>query len=749
MTWTNVKLIFLREFRDQLRDRRTLFVIVVLPLLLYPLLGMTFLQMSQFLRQHPSRALLVTDGELQAFPPLVDGDRLVEGLDREHRITVELAQIEGSDIDTVQAMAIAEIDSDRQDVVVYFPTGFAANQSVQTDAPTDESIDHVSQPKQEPGPAQDLRIIVNSARDRSRLAGERIRLALTNWKTQIVEQNLRQHELRESVTSPFDVVTLDIASPEIRRAALWSKILPLVILLWAMTGAFYPAIDLCAGEKERGTLETLLSSPAERIEIVWGKLLTVMTFSIATALLNLLCLCVTAAFVFSSFSPQFGAALDFGPPPLLSLIWLVPILIPVAALFGALSLALATMARSTKEGQYYLMPVLLITMPLVTLSMLPSTKLDLGTSLIPLTGLALLVRNLMEGEYAVVLLHALPVFIVTAGCCWFAIRWAVDQFNNESVLFLESERFSVNAWLMGVVRDRGPLPSAAEAILCGVIILLLRFFVGLHVPTPTNWIEFVTMVAVTMLAVITAPALLMATMLTTKPLQTLLLRRTSWTAVPIAAALAVCLHPVALGLSSLVRHLYPIDSGTHQSMAKVNEILNTAPSTLQLLVVIALLPAICEELAFRGFILSGLRRLGSKWRAIIVSSIFFGLAHFALQQSVITGIFGLVLGYLAVQTGSLLPCIAFHMVLNGLNVLSAKFIPTIIEHWPGLSFLFEKTVVFDQVSYVYSWPVLIVAGLLTLLLFRWFRSHGERTYIVEERLREAIDKNAPVSMALR
>ena len=78
---------------------------------------------------------------------------------------------------------------------------------------------------------------------------------------------------------------------------MWAKIVPFVLFIWALTGAFYPAVDLCAGEKERGTLETLLSSPALRSEIVWGKLLTVMTFSIATALLNLTSLGITAQYV--------------------------------------------------------------------------------------------------------------------------------------------------------------------------------------------------------------------------------------------------------------------------------------------------------------------------------------------------------------------------------------------------------------------------------------------------------------------
>ena len=75
MNWTNVKLIFLREVRDQLRDRRTLFTIAVLPLLLYPLLGMTFLQVSQFTHEQPAQVLVVGASQLPDAPPLIDGQR--------------------------------------------------------------------------------------------------------------------------------------------------------------------------------------------------------------------------------------------------------------------------------------------------------------------------------------------------------------------------------------------------------------------------------------------------------------------------------------------------------------------------------------------------------------------------------------------------------------------------------------------------------------------------------------------------
>ena len=150
----------------------------------------------------------------------------------------------------------------------------------------------------------------------------------------------------------------------------------------------------------------------------------------------------------------------------------------MSALFGALCLALAAFAKSSKEGQYYLMPLMMVTMPLVILPMAPGVELTLGNSLIPVTGVVLLLRALMEGNY----LHALPfvppVVAVTLVCCLWAIRWAVDQFNSESVLFRESERFNIGLWLKHLQRDRGDTPSPAEAVLCGVLILLVQFFMN-------------------------------------------------------------------------------------------------------------------------------------------------------------------------------------------------------------------------------------------------------------------------------
>src|SRR5262249_694236 len=105
-------------------------------------------------------------------------------------------------------------------------------------------------------------IYLNTANEKSQLAYNRVTTVLHGWAEAIGKQNLRDSQLPEEAAKPIEFTREDVAEAQQRQAAMWSKILPFVLLLWALTGAFYPAIDLCAGEKERGTLETLLCSPA-------------------------------------------------------------------------------------------------------------------------------------------------------------------------------------------------------------------------------------------------------------------------------------------------------------------------------------------------------------------------------------------------------------------------------------------------------------------------------------------------------
>lgn len=724
MTLANVKLVLAREVRDQLRDRRTLFMIFVLPLLLYPILGMSFFQMAQFMREKPSRVLVVGVRELDHLPRLFENRQFDPGLfgsaEQWKLLEVTFAATEprpgrSAPVDTREA-AWHAVESGQYDAALFFPSDFAQRldafretlrerRSSLTDAadPGPVSVVDLAVPSPE--------IVYSTAVETSQIAYGRLAEVLRSWTDRVGADNLAVGGLPATAARPFSLHSADVASGTPRRgAARWSKILPMMLVLWAMTGAFYPAVDLCAGEKERGTLETLLCSPALRSEIVVGKLLTIILFSAATAILNLLSIGLTGAIVLSQFE-------GFGTPPLFAVAWLGVALLPVAALFSALCLALAAFARSTKEGQYYLMPLMLVTMPLCVLPMAPGVELNLGNSLIPITGVVLLLRSALEGQYWQAVQFAPPVIAVTLACCLLAIRWAVDQFNSEGVLFRESERFDVAAWLKRLVRDRQPTPTAAAAVACGVLILLARFFLGSALETPGEFGAFVRSVVVTQVIIIAAPALLLTLLLTSSPGRTLLLRRpATWWTVPAAALLALVLHPTMNVLQRVVVQLYPVSEKVKDALAPVERMFAEAPFW-PLVLAIAVLPAVCEELTFRGFMLSGFLRSGAKWRAIAYTAVFFGLAHGVLQQSLIACLVGVVIGYLAVQSGSLLPAVVYHLLNNTFAVAGSRITPETLDQFRVLASMLTGS---PDSGYTFHWQIVLAGGLAALLLLGWF-----------------------------
>ena len=161
---------------------------------------------------------------------------------------------------------------------------------------------------------------------------------------------------------------------------------------------------------------------------------------------------------------------------------------------------------------------------------------------------------------------------------------------------------------------------------------------------------------------------------------------------------------------------------------------------------LAVIPAICEELAFRGFVLSGMRHLGHRWLAILLTSIFFGLAHPILQQSLSATLLGLVLGYLAVQTSSLWPCIAFHMTHNALQFARAQLLQWTLDA-PGNHWLWgvpaEGTLP-GQVPYAWHW--VLASVLLTVWCLRWFRNLPSQP-TPEERLQNSVDQSSQLPAA--
>jgi sodium transport system permease protein len=811
VTWRNVCLILLREVRDQLRDRRTLFMVLILPLLLYPGLGVGMLQMTMLVKEEARQVVvlgadqlpeptLISDGRFdarwfrdpdvatklnvltdiegdQGLTSGLSNDARTELLDTAERLKNYVAKRNGlvpqlapwkrelaDELPSVEAAALqqkfadegepatvppeiaalevqlekltkviaAEFTSSKMQVLVLIPDGFGEN--VREINRLLGGGDAERQALQELPLLRPV-VIRNRADDKSEIAYRRTLEAITKWERQLLSDRLDQAGLPQTVPDPVNLVGIDVASKDEIAASVWSRVFPALLVIMALTGAFYPAVDVAAGEKERGTMETLLICPATRSEIVVGKFLTVLLFSLSTTLLNLISMGFTGQYIVSAASgaaPGASVMSDVALPTAMAIFWMIVLLIPLAAFFSAISLALATFARSNKEGQHYLMPLFMVTIGMTMFSMSPTVELTAegGASLfycaMPIVGPTLLLKALLlnPGD-AGILVFALPVLMSSIGYSLIALWWAVEQFKSEDVLFREAEQFDLKGWLRYLLREKEPTPTSGEAAACFILMMMLQFlsirFLGGFVTGVTAenlGTKVMQLAVISQLALMLAPAVIMALMLTSSVRKTLKLTLPSWKLLGMAVVLPLVLHPLAIEVLSSLSHFFP----DLPERAKV-AFAAMADTDLPLFVVIAvfaLTPAICEEVAFRGFILTGFSRGGRVAPAIVLSSVMFGIIHMVPQQVFNATLLGLVLGLLAVRSGSLVPGIVFHLIFNSLSVLHGQAGATWSEQTPDWlqSPVVNWFVTLQEGMVRYNFATLAVAAIVAFILIR-------------------------------
>lgn len=696
MRWSIIRLIWLRELRDQLRDRRTLFMIVVLPLLLYPVLGVAVLQFAFGFTERPSVIGIANPGANHDFP-----QRQPDAAGRSPLpILSWLSATPSSITGWTGAAALMNLGQQQWDYPLFlaegrFPDLIAAPPLEQArwlvaqtkiklvwesdgEALVERRIDLLLSADDaffarldegDAGPAwprPGLKIDSRPDDDYSKQAVDRLRPFLERWKQELRRVRLARKGLDLQFVEPFDVKEPSAAN---RRPAsifdLVVRIFPFMLVMWSLAGALYPAVDVCAGEKERGTMETLLITPAGREEIVLGKFLTIWVFSAASALLNLISMGMTTW--------QFSTYLPYGTMPIGSLLWCVLLSLPLSALFSAVSLAIGAYARSSKEGQYYLMPLFLVTMPLIFLTLAPGVELSPFYSLVPVTGVALLMQRLMTATTMsqVPWLYFVPVLAPIALYSWLALRWAIDQFQREEVLFREAERVDVRLWLRHLLRDKEPTPTPGQAFFCFGLILGLRWLaMGLG-----QRLSVTSFTSINLLAFVAAPVLFMTLLLNTRPRDSLALRVPTWRELMLAAVLAVLLMPplaaVAVTVFSLNPNLTKLLEDRQPLMQSLRTLIDGQEvDMLPYFLAFALVPAVCEEVAFRGYLLTGLLKRFRPRTAVLLSSFMFAIFHMNVFQFLPTFFLGVVLGLLTLRSKSLVPAMFFHLLYNAVLILS-------------------------------------------------------------------------------
>lgn len=651
-----VRAILRKELLDTMRDKRTLIMMVGVPVLLYPALMIIGLQLAivnhNQLQSRVSSVALSDETSTEIVGWLRDAD----GIDVQVSSDPESALASGA-VDVV-LVGPASLDTEKQ-----------TNFEIRYDSTAFASLD----------------------------AAGRVEGVLRDQAQDLLSIRLRDLGVDQTHIEPFEIARQDVAPPAKATGNIIGLILPMLMVIMVALGAFYPAVDLTAGEKERGTFETLLSTPAKKLEIVTGKFLAVFAMAMATGLLNLGSMAATFAFMIAQVTPMLDevVSLEF-EFPIQAFLIVLAILVPLGFLVSALMMSVAVFAKSFKEAQNYVTPFFLVLTLPVMLSSMPGLELEGATRFVPLLNIILLFKGLMIGKAT--LDAAFAVFLSTAAFALLALLFAAWLFQREEVI-LSEERGVPLTFRRSEFQPRAtPTPTMALLLFGGVMVLI--FYVG----------SLVQQRAI-------MPGLLITEwLLILLPVLALLL----FVKIDLRSALSLY-WPGGLGLLGAViagagavvlmiqvgswhNKVLPIPEDMEAQFENLFAPGGTPPGLALLLFAVAFSPAICEEVLFRGAILSGLRDRLAPWAVILAVGILFGLFHISLYRILPTGILGVFLTYVVLRSGSILPGMAVHFIVNATSILIAT------ENMPA--WVGDKIDVESIEASGLPWDVLAVAGVV-------------------------------------
>jgi len=662
--WGQLRRLALKELREILRDRRTIITLVLMPLLLYPLLSMAFRQF--FLSS------LIANQEVEyriGFP----SERQHRWFQFYLRVGDQLPSQEPADANPprrVTTFQVDDLEAAVRDGLVdlgirlknFNPHHATASENLAVDC--------------------EFLLLENSPLAQQALREMEQRLARANEAFLTAKLRSLNSEQR---AVPVRAQRVEMENREGGHALSLTTLIPLILILMTITGAVYPAIDLTAGERERGTLEMLVAAPVPRLGLLMAKYASVLTVALLTATINLVSMTITVAA--SGLSP-----LLFGEAGLS--LWLVlqvfGLLILFAAFFSAVLLTLTSFARSFKEAQAYLIPLMLVSLGPGMLSMMPGLRLGGLLSITPLVNIVLLGRDLFAGS-PISPAMAAAVVVSTVLYAVAAISVAARVFGAEAVLY-----DAQSGWndLFARPREERVVPTVSGALFC-----LAVLFPSYYLSTSLMLLQQGQPLGLRLFLMSLTTALLFGAL----PLglaawgriglrSGLNLRRGPWLAYPAAVLLGGSLWTLAFTVSVWQKKHGGLEFSPEQikaAEALIRELRDLG--LVATLLALAIIPAIFEELFFRGYLFSALRARLSPWWTILASALLFGLFHvvttdrLSVERFLPTAFLGVVLGWVCWRTGSVFPGMLLHACHNGLLLGVAHYLPQISARGWGVA----------------------------------------------------------------
>jgi sodium transport system permease protein len=489
--------------------------------------------------------------------------------------------------------------------------------------------------------------------DRSRTQASfiesKVNRILSNYDRWVVEQRLRNRGQPTDLLTPLKRDIEDVASADQRFGKLMSMSLPVLLLVTGMLGALFPALNATTTERELGTLETLLVTPAGRMELLVAKGALVLLSGLLTAGLNMLSMSLVIWRSLSLFESSMGSLTINLPALALTYLAAVPTLIT----FTTLVLIVGLLARTFREANHLATPVMMI--PLASMLIgIWEPEMSPGLLVTPVANTTMIIKEVLTGR-----ITAGPFVIAFISSMVYAglfLSLATRVFSNEQLVNPSWEPVSFKGLrAVGSRKRERRLPSVDEALTLFAIVLLLTFYIQ---PSLMRFGAIPT-VLISQLLLIAGPAMVMAVIGKYRWIETFSWRKPAPFALIGALLLGIGLSPCMQLLQGLQEKVWAPNRESQEALLKfLLPSLERFPVFVPLL--IGVLAGLCEETLFRGPIQAGLLRRIPKWTAIVIGALLFAAAHLDLYGLPIRTLLGVLLGWMVVRNGSVFPAMVAH-----------------------------------------------------------------------------------------
>ena len=635
------------ELTMLLRDARTILIAVVAPLVLFPVLILMSRAVERRDQQRVEEATYryaVIGSEADLASLLIE--RALEMADPDSGLApASFVEQEGSGADSLVRVGSLQLAVEGLSPEEYrrIRAGEAANEDPGgVDVPVEDVLPQVPV----------IRIHYRSDRDVSRAAMERLRARLLEVRRLHRDSVYRAHGL--PVTDRVGVLkSQNVASAAREGGALLGLILTPLLLFLMLTGGSIVAVDAISGEKERGTLETLLTTAAHRSEIVNAKQLAVITVGVAVTVINLLNLLVYVVFGLIDLPQNLAVQLSA-----ISLLMLLGLFLPLTVLVSSALLLLSGYAKSYKEYQMYFFPLFLLFIVPALFATLPGMDLRSAIALVPVAGVGVGVREVLVGE------HDWP---------FLALAFLSTGITAIGAARLTERTLSTERLISGVDLDEADLRGGPDLFhrrvlrwfgLMWVLLLVISLWMGEELGLRGQLLFNI-------MGLFFVGSLLMIRTYRLDPVAAFALRMphpAAWFATLIGAPAALV---TGIGVAEVFQRIAPVPERVLRSFGEFAVAGDTMP-LWEMVFLVAVVPGIFEELAFRGVLLHGLSRRLRPVPLVLTVGLLFGLFHVNLWRIPPTAYLGTLLATVVLLTGSIYPAMLWHAVNNAAALIPVE-----------------------------------------------------------------------------